>query len=426
MAIVILDEEKTHDPSKDSGRPFRTQDELKTSILFDKEKPLNEITHFIRGMKWTVDYFLQIRDVNDTINKPDVNIPVGVQKYNRINKLEIILQSAINQETIDNIAGEAVINAGFMPNVDDVFLATLTGGRQGLFLITAVNKRNYNLHQTHNVEFKLFMFLETQPEVYNDIVNKTMKEYVYDKDHILDYSAPVLVASDYKAKINMKHVVPELLDYYLTNNINPSKLVLAPMTTSSVYTDTLLTEFLFKIVDVSDNYKSSKITRLDLRVKHGSILTIWDVLLKRDYSLLKLCRSNLGFASTSIMHHHGFNHTLACIGVHYNVSLLNSATAAVPDYEDIDVEKPDTYVEPLGSDRSTYVLSKEFYDGNYINCGYFEELIVQYLKKEVLNTDNINRAISDYRYWSKQDQFYLLPILMLLIKTITFNTYTEI
>ena len=124
MAILDINDEHIIDetvvPKDIPERPFVTQEQLQTSTIFNKDQSLDTIIQYIRGSKWGVSYFLQIKGINETIQLPDINVPVTVQKYHRINNLDLILQTAISQDNIENITGEAIVNAGFLPNVNDV------------------------------------------------------------------------------------------------------------------------------------------------------------------------------------------------------------------------------------------------------------------------------------------------------------------
>ena len=142
-----LNAPKVPEPNKDADRTFRTQEELKTSLLFSSDRDLKNITAEVKGMKWEVDYFMQIRDINDQTALPDIQLNKNVQKYNKINNLILFVQNAITQDAPSNLSGEAYINAGIVPNVNDVFRATLTGGREAMFLVSEVQNNTYNLHR---------------------------------------------------------------------------------------------------------------------------------------------------------------------------------------------------------------------------------------------------------------------------------------
>ena len=50
--------------TNDIERKFRSQTELSTSLIFSDDKDLLPITQYVGGIRWSVDYFKQIKDVN--------------------------------------------------------------------------------------------------------------------------------------------------------------------------------------------------------------------------------------------------------------------------------------------------------------------------------------------------------------------------
>lgn len=421
-------DQSSTDPIIES-RPFLTNEELKTSLLFDKDDHLENIAHYVKGMKWTVDYFLQIRDINDTINQPDPALSPTIQKYHRINNLIITLQNPITQDDINNITGEAVINSGFLPNMYDAFKATLLGGRQAVFILTNVVARNYNLHPAYYVEFKLYKFLDDDQIAYNDLVYKTIKEYNYDKDHLLDFSAPIILASDYKKKLDLKNIIVNLTDYYFKKFIHPEKNVLSLPTESSVYTDTLLTEFILKIINNNDSINVMNLTRLDVDLKQIIDYTIWDMIINRDISMLKRIKKNIGFKYTPYSPSNIVTRHISYLGINFIATLLNAGeTAVVPNVIDISTSKDDDYQPPVLTSDENYVLSEAFYSytADATNCGLLEQLLIDYLKGNILNTESLYTLINQYTSWSTIEQFYYIPILMVLVRDSINNTYSQL
>lgn len=427
MAIVDIDSEEGVVPSIQSGekRVYRTTSEMKTSTLFNKDKELDSIIQYVSGMDWTVDYFLQIRDLNDTVQLPDINVPATQLKYNRINKLILKLQSPISQDDPENITGEAIINSGFIPNYGDAFLATLTGGREAVFVIESIDTKTYNLHEAYYVTFKLFALLDTSGLLYNDLVHKTMKEYAYDKDHLLDYSAPIILANDYKRKVNLKDVIPELVDYYFMTFTHPEKNVIALPTSSGVYIDTLLTDFLFKIVDVTHDLDVANVTRVDLDLSDEIKCTIWDVIVRRDAGMLKRAQQNIDFKYTPhTVSDVAMRHT-SYLGINFIAGLITSENGeAVIDYTQLGSGA--VTAKPVKVEDSSYVVSKNLYDLNKTECGVLEELLIQYLQGEVINAELLDKLLEEYHQWDTLDQFYLIPILIVLVKDSVNNTFTSL
>jgi hypothetical protein len=405
---------------------FRTQEEMGTSILFDKETPLQNIAQYVKGYKWEVDYFLQLRNLNDVFNAPDINISPAVQKYHRINKLILTLETPIQQDNIDNITGAAVISAGMLPNVDDVFMSTIVGGREAIFIITSVATRSYNLHPIYYVEFKLFRFVDTAVNMYNDLILKTVKTYYYDKDHLLDYSAPIILAEDFKRKINYKNKYPEVIEYYFKYFISKDKNIIAPPTEASIYTDTFLTEFIYKILNQSDIPNSTKITRVSYE-PDTVLYTIWDVILQRNIELLKRVNTNIRFIYVPWIKTDPVLRTLGYTGVNFMADALEDiTTAVVPTYKTLfTLDKPENYQPPLGGEM-TYVVSDRFYSLDQEHFGVVEKTLYSYLKGNIVDTTELDYLLDTYQYWTTIEQYYLIPILLVFIKDAIMTTYTEL
>lgn len=559
MAIVDIDDTNKAGESRPQDIPrrlYRNQEELGTSTLFSKDHTLDQIVQYIKGMKWTVEYFLQIRNINDELVGLDINVPATIQKYHRISKLIITLQSAISHDNIENIEGDGVINAGILPNKYDVFLATLTGGRQALFTITDVDLRKYSLHNIYYVKFKLLTFVDNDNvKLYDNLIFKTVREYIYDKSHLLDYSAPVILRSDYNRKLSLKDHFKEITDYYFDNFISYSKNVLSPPTKSSIYTDTFLQEFIFKIINQEDSDKLYKLTRLDPDKPKGARFTIWDAVIARDPNMLKRCERHIGFKympySTDSMRARQFNY----LGVTFVADILNKYEEAVnPEYVDLStkneyfpedkheavplpepqpspiveqeiieepimlydgeglpyrkeipielsndlnkeyvienepvkqsvvvsntnapaiklpgvkkkpkvesvnsniensnkvtlpenirpIERPTvkpvkptepikpidhSYEDPIKDPDSSYVLSEHFYKQDRTCLGIVERALLEYMRGEIINSHDLDKMINQYHMWSTKDQYYCIPLLLIMIKDGIINTFKSL
>lgn len=428
MPILDVDGVYENKEELENKRVYRTQEEMKTSTLYHKEVPLKNIIQYIKGMKWTVDYFKQVIDVNDTTTAPDVNIPATTQKYHRINKLILTIQSSIQQENLDSITGEAIVNAGFLVNVDDIFLATLTGGREAIFIITEKQIRTYNLHQAYYITFKLFNFCDDNPEVYNDLIRKVIKEYVYDKDHLLDFGAPTILQTDYKKKLDLKDKVAELLDYYMTRFVNEQSRVISPPTQGGVYTDQLLSNFLFKIVNQSDHLVMGKLTNIDTTYVQNVKLSVLDVILKRDLRLLKQCDKRIGFRFNPYGVMDAFNKQSNIHGIHFIVDKLNQDDPGViPDIVELEYDRDfETYYRPRGVMGDKYIFSEAFYNQDKENCGTLEFCLLEYLEGKIVPLEKLEHLIEQYYAWDTIEQFYLIPILIVLVKDSINNTFKSL
>ena len=492
MAILDLNKRNViaeSRPENIENRKYVSQEELGTSTLFSKDHSLDHISQYISGMKWTVTYFLQLRNMNDELVQLDPRIAATIQKYHRINKLEIYLQNGIDQANITNIEFEAVINAGFLPNKHDIILAELTGGREALFTLKEIDVRKYSLHDAYWCTFKLLTFIDTDnADLYNNLIYKTVKEYVYDKNHLLDYSAPIILQSDYKRKLNLKNVYKEITDYYLDNFIDIDTCVLCPPTNVSKYTDIYLTDFLFSIVETTDHPEMSKIVRIDKSRLKKHPLTIWDAILRRDITMLKRLERNIGFTYNPYTYTDYNLRSFNMLGLSFIASVLGKGSKPIkPDYKDIstydnfftkevedddailddnnilkmvnvmtdeetnevvidvidnenktedniDIEEIDNpnvikepvYETPIKIPDDAYVVSNNMYDLIDEDMGILERNLKKYLLGDLCDSNDIDIMVEQYHMWSTRDQYYCIPILLVLIKDSILNTYKQL
>lgn len=404
---------------------YRTKEELGTSVLFSKENDLSTIQQYISGMKWEVDYFLQILGVNEIGREPDINLSNTVMKYNRINKFELTVQEPIRQNHAnDEIMGTAIINAGFVPNKGDAFVAVLSGGQYGIFVIQEdIKKRNYNNNDVYEVSYKLHSFAHKDHDYYNDLVHKTVKDYVYDKEHLLDYSAPIILAQDYKRKVNLKAVPNELLDYYLKTMVNTESNTILLPSASSLCVDLYVVDFLFKFINQDDNPIIQKLTRIENPKDDNITYTVWDAILERNSNYLEKAEREIGLKYKPGTMGDPRLRALAYLSISFNVGYLYGEQPI-----DIDMKTNDdaeTIIKPL-TESDNYVFSDAFYDNERENATEIEKYILDYIDGKRISDDNLYKLLDEYTSWEPIDQYYLIPILILFaIDSVKF-TYSDI
>jgi len=401
-----------------------TNKDFKTSILFNEDKELDYISNFTAGMQWDVTYFNQDKDVNDNPQMPDINISPTLLQYKKIKNLILFLETPIEQTDPNEITGTGIISAGFVPFFGDPFFATLYGGREAVFVITKVTKKQYNLNDVYYVEFKLFMFLDTDSIQYRDIINKTIRTYVYDKDYATTYSAPIILESDYKDKLDLNKELENIKDFYFRRFLDKEKNVILLPTEFDNYYDQYVFKFIMQIFDfnISDTYYN-KFNRLSLDTEHYSI---YDYLIDRNVNNFALIEKQLNFNIVRL----DFNSPFLrhCYGLGIN--------RIIDKYDDITTYYDDKNIlpNPLGSDNELellkvednyYVLSDNFYTNNN-ELGLIEQAIKDYMDGKTIEINTLYDLINNYKYWTTLHQYNILPILYLLIKDKVNNTFSMI
>lgn len=290
------DDNNRHDDYLSSVERFRTPSELGTSVHFNDELPLEKMRQYVQGMPWEVTYFNQYVDVNDNQKEPDVNNSIGNIQYIKISKLLIYVQTALDQTKITDLTISAIINAGFTPKTGDVFIATLIGGRIGMFTVEEVDINHYNLHATFSVNFKLTSMLESNSVMYNNLIAKVTKEYVYNKQYIQDKTSTILTRDEIAIKKDIEDAIEDLTTYYFKTFIDPdSRFLQLPSTGNIHYVDQELGKFCRKVFSVMDYPELTEMQTIDFTMDKDVRYTIWDVIIKRNPKLIRRTEPYLGF-----------------------------------------------------------------------------------------------------------------------------------
>lgn len=408
-------------PPPTDAHAFKTQQELKTSSLFEDELKASDIKYQVDGIPWTIGYFNQILNPNTQAMAPDINIPSTTLKYNRIDKLDIYVDSGLPNGTALDITGTGIINAGFVPYLGDAFIATLAGGRIGIFVLTAVRKEYYNTHDIYVVDYKLTYFADTSADVYNDLVMKTVRTYVYDKDSIGTKSAPVILAKEYVNKINLAEEVPKMVRHYIDTFFNNDTKYLELPTNTSTYVDQLATDTFLKVSSLEQVPELANIARGDILVNTD---TIWDAILNRDISIFNTCRTQLGYGMHT-NNNPATRSTASYLGITYTISDRYTSNQATPDV----ITNPTSARKVVPVPRTTpvdgYIFALSVYDRT-ATLTPLETVLIEYLNGDIPNRAIVEQLLAEYVYWGYEDQYLLIPILLVLVNTLVSNTYSEL
>lgn len=425
MALFSGDCTNAENVSQIDNQVYIKQEELQTSLLLSNEHNLDAIINNVSGAKWEVTYFGQARDINDTIYSPDTNVTSTLQKYRRIDNLIIYVQSPLPSDKVENMTGDAIVNAGFIPYKGDIILAQLLNGRDVLLTIDTVEVKHYNLHNVYSITYKFFAFVDINVNIYNDIVNKVIEYYVYDKDFIVTQSSPIVLRKHFYNKLELNEKIEKLIDYYMvTFKDNKNKLIALPTTDRNIYVDTYLQNFIIEVLS-----SSNRIDFLDMAIiphTHSKIYTIWDSLLKRDLDILKIAKRNLQFVPYK-QDSNIFTTMLTYLQVTHivNHTLLPYDLTTPPLYVANELISNDIVTTPIIL-RDAYVFSSNFYNNQGDALGILELATFNYINKKEVNILLIDTMLKEYIYWDTYDQYYGIPILIFLIKNSVLNTFSPL
>jgi len=414
-------------PASGSSQPsvttprYRTQAELKTSTLFNKELAVTNIAQQVSGMRWSVDYFNQIVGVNGQTKMPDINIPETSLSYNRIDKLDVYVDSGLPNSTVTDITGTGTINAGFVPFYGDAFITTVAGGRIAIFVITAVSKEYYNTHDIYRIEYKLTYFVDVNAGMYNDLIYKTVNSYVFDRTAIGTKGAPIILATDYVKKLDLNRVRVDMVNRYLDTFADTETKLLRLPTTASVYVDQLLNNFLLSMLSVEEFPKLLDLDRVDNGITSTSL---WDALLNRDMGMFETCTVDMKYGMRNSRRSASVKLS-SYLSMEYLITDTPVMVTATPQIKPNPLVTRKTVKSQVTPPNDAYVFSKDFYNMvNGVVWTDLETLVLQYIRGETLNRGLIDGIVADYKYWPYDEQYVLVPIVILLLTNLVNNTYS--
>lgn len=408
MSLLNIDDDET-----DNNIEVHTSEELDMNVVSSRELDVINLASYISGLPWSVTYYNQIVSPNDTLQLPDVNLPISAIRYRQIEKLIVFLDSGLPSGDVTEITGTAVINAGIIPNYGDVIYANIAGSIPALLIVDKAEKKHYNNHYVYYISFKLHSLVNEEAIVLNDLIYKSTEKYVYDENHINTKSTPLLLPEEVVSREKIAGAMHDILDYYLKTMMDKECNILRLPTESYFFVDTSVVEFLLKIVSVKDHPLISKLT---LNSSDGFNLgenTLFQILLSKRKDRLKVANTDIGFKTIgnyfSIskigkdLRYLGVSHVLVGDESDYIIPTLKTN----PLYE---VDK-DITIENI-----EYVFGTGFYDLNIDTCSDIEKLVLDYLDDKALDIEKLSKLVDEYPYWNYSNQFYMLPILYLLCK----------
>lgn len=425
-----LDDEPVSTDPEVTRRHFAGAEQAKTAVTFSADTDLNSIINQIGGSKWTVDYYMQVRDTNDVEANPDINAPATVQQYQLFKNIILNVQTPIENGNYTTVTGEAIINVGITPSRGDCLVATLTGGREAIFIIDNVELKHYNVHSIYWITYKLYKFSDEDPNLLNNMKLKIIKTYEYDPNHVADYSAPVILSSDYKKKLDLKIRFKEMVDHYFRHFLNRERNLLVPPCKDIIILDTLLTSFVLSILNVDDHNDVPSIQRLDVDLSETVEYSIWDVISRRNVNLLPRVTSKIGYKFIARNMADPVTRNISYLRINFLAAGLAAGEMPIePAYKAIGLPTSKDYEKPTGVKPEPdvyYVLSQAFYESTPDGYGLIERVLLDYLNEKYINYDDLFKLISQYPMWTTLEQYQLIPILMVLVKDAIANTFKSI
>lgn len=431
-------------------------DNYKSIIYDDDNTPITSLIAYVEGAPWTVEYYQQVLSKDNDLREVDPGQPNVYQQYNKIKQFEIRVNSALSTNYDSNTGitgapGNGIIYPFLIPNINDYFVTDAGDTAKAIFRITNVDRKTFNRDSAFGIEYELVNYVHQAEDIYQSLVDKTVREFTFSKDRLIENLQPILKDEDYQKVSSLKQTYAELVTYYFKTFFNRKFMTLVvPGQDNGIY-DPYMVNVLIQIVNTNEVNEVRFVKRIptdfDPFMRQPQF---WDLMERRDYDGLTMCNQKMGLVSKYL-----FNKNAWLQGVFFsNIEYL--VYPDTPDTSTLVSENPDykllatqelveatnvngsildliTMTYPLNNSTiplfhpvlkdDFYVLSQAFYEDSS-DKSLLEVLVKDYLKMQALDLDKLYRLTEAYRKLGRLEQFYYGPILMILIKEADRASYT--
>jgi hypothetical protein len=461
MGIVTL---RPDQPPNQVTTPEVTVDQEKSNFnSLIPESSVIAVLKYPEGYPWTVDYYGQIINENNTLNTFDPNIPNLVNPYYKIKQLILQVTTPLNSSYdsatgVTTITGAAITPYKITPNPGDVFLAKVDTAEDAIFIITSVNRKTYRKDTLYEITYTLSFYKSSNPLWMDNLEARVQDVYYFNPDTNYFNRDHLITPETKEAQDRLKALVHTSKSYYFSKFFDTeTSTLVVPGQEYKLY-DHRLIKFILKTNDVLEHPNLSKMyvnnAYDNYYMNQESIL---DLLFRRDLTYLPLIAKQHKFISTSYFRNIPKLNNLLSIGIHYCLYPIDANKKTQYNNRPYYLEDTDDTVNPYTTYNHTvdnnnnfilsnipvttltgtkntihevflnnyYIVSENFY--NYVNdqsatnannISFIELMIYKYLKKEAITSKDLYFCIKSYQLWDDITQFYLLPVLWYLSKNV--------
>lgn len=430
--------------------PVITDKNYKHAVVDTKYTPSTALLTHLPGMKWSVEYYHQILGSTEEPSPFDPTQASPYQQYQRIINYEILLQGPmdddIDPETgITVTTGSGILYPGMIPIQGDAFIMDAGDGRACQCTVTSIRRLTMFRDTAYEINFMISRYMDKILE--DEINSRVVKKVYFHKDFLKYGQNPFLVEEDHNAELNTSTYIENLAQFWTSKFwVNAHNLFLVPSQSGLAY-DPYFTKFVIDLLPIYNSNEYRKMTLincsdfgLDRRVP------VWDLLFKGDTFLL-----NTIFKESILIPASTFNNAPLFNGVYYSgldfvigpkdtnfgydigdPNLSNSFTWGTGCSCKCQSSSDGTglgFVSDVTSSDGTsgtdipelfknnyYVFTEEFYNGDIANMSLFERLLWKCVNKESISPSELIPFYDSVSKWSKLDMYYLIPVLILLMK----------
>lgn len=454
MALVKLQPDQVPVTSENT-LPQAIQEPSKS--IFTTLVPESRIVGLLRyaeGYPWTVNFYGQILNKNNTLENFDPTVPNLNQPYYEVNGMIIQVASPLSSSYdqtngITTITGAALTPYSLTPNVGDIFIAAVDSGEDAVFMVNSVIRKTFRKDSLYEINYNLLYYTSEEPDFIVNLKARIQDTYFFNKDTNF-FNRDVLIKPSVKEAIDrLNWLVRESKEYYFSTFAQKEAgTILIPGLPYKVY-DPLLLGFLSKIIDYKDIVDVPFFRHNYGENRYINQRSIFDLLFTRNINTISGINKRYTFIPSHMLPNRARLGTVFHTGADFIVFPVEPDTDTSIDELVTTIDASD-FVESVISTKNYfmpninvqtsnnnnvfnkqmlhqlfvndyYVVSENFYNyitnnSAYINLSYIELLIFKHVTKQAIAKEDLVIAIEKYMEFSLLHQLYILPVLWFLIK----------
>lgn len=450
MPILTQTAKKTQDTSQPKlTDQVRAQPENERSVVVEtRYQDRDHLLTHIEGASWRVLYYQQVMDKDSEASYQQLERHSVYQQYYQIVDFELKVTGALSQSQNDRgtefeVTGEATLYPGIVPNKGDMFIADVGDGRDAIFAVTDSRRLTILKQSCYQIQYRLVSYVT--PKRRQDLVNKTIETYHFVKSRLDRNQSPFLIENEHQAQLSLEDQFKQLLNQYFGTFYDLKiRSIKVPGQTALTH-DPFLVKALLSILNHQDHAFIPKTKQYQAQIAgYPTPLTVWDVLLNHQLSQLYCVNEKLACVGSTY-----FSRAPQYEGVYFSqidqivfpidqeytvLGYLNLSQSELKpkdiryhleecDLPPIEVsEHHDALMDHRPSIHSVtlddyYVFSEAFYHpGEEREQSQLEYLVRQSLQGQPILKSTLLKLSQFTHQWGALEQFYYIPVLLILIK----------
>ena len=431
--------------------PMTDTPRYKTNWIDDRVSPVNAIAQYVSGTNWPIRYYQAILSQHNDLRTIDTGTSGTYQSYNRIDNLPIKLTSSITHTHeegtgVSRVAGSGTILSYIVPNRGDIIIADAGLNDEAFYQINQVERKTQFRETVYEVQFELLDLRTVGNERFNDLESKVLHRYHYHADRLNEGYNPIMLTDRYNAVTSIVELTSDLIRYYAKQFYHRQNATfLVPHSQFRIY-DHMVVKFFKQIVST---YEAPELVQFQLinpdNSPHLELTSLYDALLEQDEGLLRQSHHRYGVISSPSLRNYlrlnSFRLTAIdqLIYPKYMKSYSGQERMAI-EADDVELIKNHLWLDnsyfntlptirkPIGSTGEyplipqlnlleSYLLPVEFYQLKSISS-ILERQCYRRLMKQPLDEQELMWLMESARSWGLVEQFYYIPLLILLGKAI--------